>query len=67
MSMFNTAVSMYARKFGDTPTVMGLGEEGEAKATDVLLMAVKHNIPFATDEEFYEAIGMIPPDDNEVV
>lgn len=66
MSSFNVALSMYRRRFRQTPTVIGLSEEAETKAADVLLAAIVDGKPL-DDEAFFAKIGMDPPDDAMVI
>lgn len=65
-ALFYAAVELYAGKFGDTPTVVGLSESAMKIGTSVLMDAIKNDAPLS-DEEFYAAIGMDPPDDDMVI
>lgn len=57
----------YKDAFGDVPTVVGLDTESYASALKLLQQAVEIGVPFNTDAEFYDALGIeAPPEDVDV-
>jgi len=65
-ALFHAAIYTYKRKFKDVPTVANLPPEYYDEATKVLIEAITLNQPL-TDEEFYERLGMEPPEDGAVI
>ena len=66
MSSFDSAVAMYHKKFGETPTVVSLPLRAQERAIPVLLDAVENDYKL-DDEEFFQLIGIEPPEDGMVL
>lgn len=66
-SALSTAVSAYRETFHDSPPVATLPADKLAKATTLIIEAVRSGEKFKSDAAFFEALGMAaPPDDVEL-
>jgi hypothetical protein len=61
------STSAYAEKFGDVPTLLGLNSRQLAAAMDLLDEAVEYDVPYGSDADFYEALGMQPPPEGALI
>jgi hypothetical protein len=60
----HTIIQEYQKKFGDVPTLIGLGEDDYLMAIGALEDALEAGRPWKSDEEFRAALGLeMPPDD----
>jgi hypothetical protein len=57
-------IQAYKDRFGDVPTLVGLGEDDYQIALGALEDALESGKPWGSDAEFYRAIGLEPPPDD---
>jgi hypothetical protein len=57
-------IAAYKEKFGDVPTLVGLGDDDYEIAVGLLEDAIDRGKPWKDDAEFYAALGIdLPPPD----
>jgi hypothetical protein len=61
---FAAIIEAYQEKFGELPSLAGLGEVQLQRAAVLLQEAVELDVPYQDTADFFEALGMeMPPDD----
>jgi hypothetical protein len=67
MPDFSDLVEAYKAKFGDVPTTACLSSEILDRAAELLTEAVERNLPYGSDGEWYGALGVEAPADDDLI
>lgn len=61
------AAQAYQEAFGDVPSIIGLPEDVESKAAELLSAAVRDGKPIGSDASWYDLLGVEGPQPDDLI